>query len=159
MGGYALNTIRYLGYRLRRIPLPRTWVNKGKKEDRGAATPRPSTTPFLALLHAEGLGLLRGQVGVVVHYLPSVHYSLVQEELVVVARVADETPLVEDIVSSFILVDHDAVSSPLPPRLYMPPTAAGRRRLPFGHGRHGANDHDHRHDDHEGEQQTKPPYH
>ena len=61
---------------LRRIPLPRTPVNKGIKRA-GAATPRPSTTPFLALLHAEGFRHLRREVGVVVHYLPSVRFATV----------------------------------------------------------------------------------
>jgi hypothetical protein len=55
---------------------PRTPVNKGIKRA-GAATPRPSTTPFLALLHAEGFRHLRREVGVVVHYLPSVRFATV----------------------------------------------------------------------------------
>src|SRR3954466_4228325 len=40
-------------------------------------SPWPSTTPFLALLHAEGLGHLRREVGVMVHYLPSVRFATV----------------------------------------------------------------------------------
>src|SRR5215212_9215247 len=55
---------------------PRTPVNKGIKRA-GAATPRPSTTPFLALLHAEGFRHLRREVGVVVHYLPCVRFATV----------------------------------------------------------------------------------
>src|SRR5215210_637516 len=43
----------------------------------GAATPRPSTTPYLALLHAQGLRHLRREVGVVVHYLPSSSFTTV----------------------------------------------------------------------------------
>src|SRR5215218_11357128 len=37
----------------------------------GAATVRPSTTPYLALLHAEGFHQRRRDIGVVVHHLPS----------------------------------------------------------------------------------------
>src|ERR671920_208897 len=40
-------------------------------------SPWPSTTPFLALLHAEGLRHLRREVGVVVHHLPSVRFAAV----------------------------------------------------------------------------------
>src|SRR3712207_9344031 len=45
-----------------RIPLPRTPVNKGKRRGQDIEQPRPSTTPFLALLHTEGLRHLRGEV-------------------------------------------------------------------------------------------------
>jgi hypothetical protein len=81
---------------------------------------------------------------------------LALEELVV-ARVADETPLVKDIVSSSLTVDHD--SSPLP---RLPSVPRIRGRLPIviagvpGHGRQGAGDHDRGHEDREGKQQTKP---
>ena len=33
--GYRGEAMHYLGYVLPRIPIPRTWVNKGKKKGRG----------------------------------------------------------------------------------------------------------------------------
>src|SRR5215208_3060346 len=62
---------------VRRILIPRTPVNERKGKGRGCLEPRSSTTPFLALLHAEGFRYLRGEIGVVVHYLPSVRFATV----------------------------------------------------------------------------------
>jgi len=39
--GYRGEAMQDLGYELRRIPIPRTWVNKGKKEGRGIYAPAP----------------------------------------------------------------------------------------------------------------------
>jgi hypothetical protein len=62
---------------LRRTRLPRTPVNKGMKKDRRCYTPALDDSFLGPLLHAEGLGHLLREVGVVVHYLPSVCFATV----------------------------------------------------------------------------------
>src|SRR5918993_4978829 len=64
------------GYGLPRTPLlGRSCIRPSRRA--GAATPRPSTTPSLAFLHAEGFRHLRREVGVMVHDLPSVRFTTV----------------------------------------------------------------------------------
>jgi len=41
--GYRGEAMHYLGYELRRIPIPRTWVNKGKSKGRRIALHEGST--------------------------------------------------------------------------------------------------------------------
>ena len=62
---------------VRRIPLLRRWVNKGKKKGRRCYTPALDDSLLGPLLQTEGLGHLRGEIGVVVHYLPSVRFPTV----------------------------------------------------------------------------------
>src|SRR5215208_2479644 len=66
-----------LGYELPRIPIPRTTVNKGWKMGRRCYTPALDDSLLGPLLHAEGLRHLLREVGVVVHYLPSVRFATV----------------------------------------------------------------------------------
>ena len=40
--GDRAGAMRDSGHGLPRMPLPRTWVNKGKKKGRGTITPRPA---------------------------------------------------------------------------------------------------------------------
>src|SRR5215208_5120969 len=56
---------------------PRTPVNKGKKKGQSCYTPALDDSLLGPLLHAEGLGHLLREVGVVVHYLPSVRFTTV----------------------------------------------------------------------------------
>jgi hypothetical protein len=39
--GYRGEDMHYLGYELPRIPIPRTWVNKGMKKGRSSYAPTP----------------------------------------------------------------------------------------------------------------------
>ena len=64
-------------HRLPRIPLPRTPLNKGKKEGRRCYTPALDDSLLGPLLQTEGLRHLRGEIGVVVHYLPSSSFTTV----------------------------------------------------------------------------------
>src|SRR5215216_3020392 len=58
--GHRGGAMQDLGYELPRILIPRTWVNKGKKEGRGCPKPRPSARDALAYLEEPCLLLCEG---------------------------------------------------------------------------------------------------
>ena len=80
---------------LRRILLPRTPVNKGKKKGRGCYAPALDHSLLVPLLPAEGLGQLLREVGVVVNYLPSVRFATVdvRHPMVYAYRLLTDSPL------------------------------------------------------------------
>src|SRR5215203_6668506 len=65
------------------------------KKGQSCLESRSSTTPFLALLQAEGLRHLRREIGVVVHYLPSVRFTTVdvRHTMFNVYRLVSDFPL------------------------------------------------------------------